>query len=244
MQKKFIDITMKHLMKNKSLNLVVSQFLFVFMTVSLISCTHIMHIITENQEAEESSDLVFDEELISEANPSPEKHEYIYCTPEDKKKGKNAIFGDINAPCGLSEIQPMNNRTLEIKRVFLGIERHPDGVEMPAGHHLLLLKEGDKILQEIKVETEYDPFWYEVVFVKIRKNVYWQDLNNDGHPEFAVLPRDTGNALYRPVNIYTLKNESFHFYGQGKYLWEAGEHVLLNCPKCWKYDLNECKKCT
>ena len=173
-----------------------------------------------------------------------EEYNYIYCTPEDKKRGKKAIFGDINAPCGLSKIQPTDNRTLEIKRVFLGIERHSDGVEMPAGHHLLLLKEGDKILQEIKVETEYDPFWYEVVFVKIRKNVYWQDLNNDGHPEFAVLPRDTGNALYRPVNIYTLKDESFHFYGQGKYLWEAGEHVLLNCPKCWKYDLDECKKCT
>ena len=192
-----------------------------------------------NQEVEESYDSASDEELISEANPK--EHDYIYCTPEDKKKGKKAIFGDINAPCGLSKIQPIDNRVLEIKRVFLGMEHHDDGARVPMGYHLLILKSGDRILQEMKVEKENDIFWYEVVFVKIRKHVYWQDLNNDGYSEFAVLPRDTGNALYRPVNIYTLKDKSFHFYGQGKYLWEAGEHVLLNCPKCWKYDLDECK---
>ena len=97
----------------------------------------------------------------------------------------------------------------------------------------------------MQVEKEgYDPFWREVVFVKIRKDVYWQDLNNDGYPEFAILKTDTGNAIYRPVDIYTLKKGSFHFYGQGKYVWHTGQHVLLNCPKCWKFDLDECKKCT
>ena len=97
----------------------------------------------------------------------------------------------------------------------------------------------------MKVEKEgYDPFWKEVVFVKIREGVYWQDLNNDGHLEFAVLPKDSGVALYRDVYIYTLKNKSFYFYGKGKYLWEAGGHVLLNCPNCWKHNLEECKKCT
>ncbi len=234
MQRKFISIIMKHLITNKSLKIEISQFLFVCITMSLLSCSHIDHNIIKNKK---------EKGLVSEANPLPEKHRYIYCTPEDRKKGKKAIFGDINAPCGLSKIQPIDNRILEIKRIVSRVEEVP-GANILLGHHLLILKSEDKVLQKIKVETEHDPFWYEVVFVKIRKNVYWHDLNNDGYLEFAILPRDTGNALYRTVNIYTLKDDSFHFYGEGKYLWEAGGHVLLNCPKCWKFDLDECKKCT
>ena len=236
MYRKFIGITMQHL-TNKYY--VVS----ICMTVFLISCSHIAYLVyDEGQILENSDDQMYVEEH-SETNSSQETPKYIYCTPEDRKKGIKAIFGDINAPCGLSRIQPLEDRVLEIKHVLLGIEES-DSARIPIGHHLLLLKFGNNILQEMKVEKEDDPFWHEVVFVKIRKNIYWQDLNNDGYPEFAVLSRDTGNALYRTVNIYTLKDKSFHFYGKGKYLWEAGEHVLLNCPKCWKFDLDECKKCT
>ena len=97
----------------------------------------------------------------------------------------------------------------------------------------------------MKVENEgYDPFWKNVRFVKIRKGVYWQDLNQDGYPEFAVLKTDTGNAAYRTVDIYTLKNESFHFYGNRRYVWTTGEYVMFNCPKCTRRNLEECKKCT
>ena len=63
--------------------------------------------------------------------------------------------------------------------------------DMLLGHHLLFLKNGDKVLQKVQVEREgYDPFWKEVVFVKIRKGVYWQDINNDGKLEFAILKHD------------------------------------------------------
>ena len=190
----------------------------------------------------------FDEKAYSEANPPPKKAKYeeIYCTPEDEKKGVKTTkitIDSLNVPCGLSKIQPIENRTLEIKRIFLGVERLPTG-DLLLGHHLLILKSGDKILQEVKVEKEDDPFWRDVVFVKIRENVYWQDLNNDGYPEFAILPTDMGNAIYRPAYIYTLKNKSFHFYGEGTYIWYTGQHVLLNCLECWECDLDKCEKCT
>ena len=25
----------------------------------------------------------------------------------------------------------------------------------------------------------------------------------------------------------------------GTYVWYTGQHVLLNCPKCWEYDLDK-----
>ena len=231
MYRRFIGITTQHL-TNKYI-------ISIFMAVFLMSCSHIAYVVHEEDQTSED----FGEHVYSEANPPQETPKYIYCTPEDRKKGIKAIFGDINAPCGLSKIKPIENRFLEVQRIVSGVES-VHGANILLGHHLLLLKSGNNVLQEMKVEEDDDPFWHEVVFVKIRKNVYWQDLNNDGYSEFAVLPRDTGNALYRTVNIYTLKDKSFHFYGKGKYLWEAGEHVLLNCPKCWKFDLDECKKCT
>ena len=235
MQTKFIDITMKHLTNN--------LILFIFITISFVSCSHIAHIAYNG---DYSSPQDSDEEYY-EASPSQRKKEYkkIYCTSEDKKKGIKTTIDYLHVACGLSKIQPINNRTLEIKTFFFGVEHFPDGSRLPIGHHLLILKSGDKVLQEMKVENEgYDPFWKEVVFVKIRKGVYWQDINNDGYPEFAVLKTDTGNAAYRTPDIYTLKNESFHFYGEGRYVWTTGEHVLFNCPDCTRRDPDECKKCT
>ncbi len=219
----------------------------VFITMNFISCRHITHSAynrdhTFSPDADEES-----YEVYSEANHPPSKEEYkkIYCTSEDEKRGIKATIDYLHVACGLSKIQPMDNRTLEIKRFFFGVKHYPDGARLPIGHHLLILRSGNKVLQEMKVENEgYDPFWKEVVFVKIRKGIYWKDLNNDGYPEFAVLKTDTGNAAYRSVEIYTLKDDSFHFYGEGMYVWTTGEHVLFNCPKCSRHNLDECKKCT
>ena len=238
MQKKSIDITMKHLASNFTI--------VIFMTMCFISCSHIAHMAyNEDHISSRDSDEEYPEEY-SEMNHPPRKEEYkkIYCTSKDEKKGVKTTIDYLHVACGLSKIQPIDNRTLEIKRIVSGIKKLTVG-DMLLGHHLLILKSGSKILQEMKVENEgYDPFWKEVRFVKIRKGVYWQDLNNDGHPEFAVLKTDTGNAAYRPADIYTLKNESFHFYGNGRYVWTTGEHVMFNCPKCTRRNLEECKKCT
>ncbi len=233
MQTKFIDITMKHLASKLTV--------VIFMTISFVSCSHIAHVVNKDHIPSQGSD-----EEYSEASPSQRKREYkkIYCTSEDEKKGIKTTIDYFHVACGLSKIQPIDNRTLEIKRIVLGVEKLTVG-DMLLGHHLLILKSGNKVLKKIQVEKEgYDPFWREVVFVKIRKGVYWQDLNNDGYPEFAVLKTDTGNAAYRSPDIYTLKNNSFYFYGKGRYVWTTGEHVLFNCPECTRRDPDECKKCT
>ena len=238
MQTKFINITMKHLASKLTV--------VIFMSISFVSCSHIAHIVNKDHIPSQDSDEEYFEKY-SEINPTPRKREYkkIYCTSEDEEKGIKTTIDYLHVACGLSKIQPINNRTLEIKTFFFGVEHFPDGSRLPIGHHLLILKSSDKVLQEMKVENEgYDPFWKEVVFVKIRKGVYWQDINNDGYPEFAVLKTDTGNAAYRTPEIYTLKNESFHFYGEGTYVWTTGEHVMFNCPKCTRHDPGECKKCT
>ena len=235
MQTRSINITMKHLANR--------LILFTFITISFVSCSYIAHIVNKDHIPSQDSDEDVYFEEYSEMNPPQREYKKIYCTSEDKKKGIKTTIDYLHVACGLSKIQPIDNKTLEIKRIVLGVERLRFS-NLLLGHHLLILKSGNKILKKIQVENEgYDPFWREVRFVKIRKGVYWQDLNNDGYPEFAVLKTDTGNAAYRPVDVYTLKNESFHFYGEGTYVWTTGEHVMFNCPKCSRHDPNECKKC-
>ena len=214
------------------------------MAVFLMSCSHIGYMVYEEDQTSEN----FDEYVYSEADPPPRKKNYkqIYCTLEDEKRGIKVTIDFLNVPCGLSKIQPKKDRTLEVKRIFSGVRTLPSGGQIQKGHHLLFLKAGDKVLQKIQVEKEgYDPFWKKVLFVKIRKGIYWQDLNNDGYPEFSVLKTDTGYSSHRTVDIYTLKDSSFHFYGHGVYVWTTGEHVLLNCPRdCGHHNHDECKKCT
>ena len=230
MQKRFIDFIMQHLINNK---------IWIFlMSVCLTSCNHLtFHGLSDSEDEE-----AYFEEYETE-HSSEEKYEQIYCTPEDERKGIKTNIDNLYVACGRSQIEPNEVQTLEIKKTVTHIRQLPSGGRIPEGYYLVLLKSGDKVLQELRVGEEGDPFWREVVFVKIRKGVYWQDLNNDGYVEFAVLRTDTGNAIYRRVEIYTLKEDAFHFYGIGKYIWHAGQHVLLNCPKCWKFDLDECKKC-
>ena len=228
--------------------------MMILMSITLSSCGHFLYYETQvtsersswkaSLSGKEDTETAADSCPYNTFNPSSKEKKYkkIYCTPEDEKKGKKEVIDYSHIACGLTTIQPTESKTLEIQRIFSGIERHR-GFNLQIGHHLLILKSDDKILQQIKVEKETDIFWYEVAFVKIRKGVYWADLNNDGYVEFAVLPRDTGNSEYRAAYLYTLKDNSFHFYERGVYIWPIGEHVMLNCPKCSRFDFDACKKC-
>ena len=239
MQEKFIGITMKPLMKMNKYGL---SFLI---AINLISCNHLSDMNDDKHRISiwDSNEDTNNEEMHF-SSQKEEKYEQIYCTPEDKKKEIKTNIDYLNVACGLPKIQPVDNKTLEIKQVFLGIEYRSDGGRSPIGHHLLILKSGDEVLQEIKVETEEDIFWKEVLFVKIREGVYWKDLNNDGYLEFAILKTDTGYSTHRTVDLYTLKNNSFHFYGHGIYVWTTGQHVLFNCPEeCHHHNPEACDKC-
>ena len=138
MQKKFIDITMKHL---------ASKFtVVIFMTMSFISCSHIAHIAyNEDYMSSQDSDEEYFEEY-SEMNSPPRKEEYkkIYCTSEDKKKEIKTTIDYLHIACGLSKIQPIDNRILKIKRFFFGVEHYPNGGRVPIGHHILILKSDNK----------------------------------------------------------------------------------------------------
>ena len=238
MQKRFIGFT--EVLKSKYSLMTFA----VFLVLSLMACSHIGFMQDyrdiENgfgEEQEFSYDAKYDE---SKESNDTSKYKRIYCTPEDKRRNKKTVIDYLHIVCGLAKIQPDKDKILEITHVIFGIDPENNA---RIGHHLLNLKSGNKILQKMKIEKETDPFWSEVVFVKIREGVYWKDLNSDGYVEFAILPKDTGKAVYRSAYIYTLKDNSFHFYGEGNYVWTTGEHVLLNCPNCWDYDLEAYKKC-
>ena len=237
MYRRFIDITIQHL---------INKCVAIFMTVALMSCSHITSMVYDEGDISENSEEEIYFEEYSEIYPPPKKKKYkqIYCTPEDEKKGIKATIDFLHVVCGRSKIKPVENRTLEIKRIVLGVEELPNS-NVLLGHHLLFLKDGDKVLQKMQVEKEgYDPFWREVVFVKIRKGVYWQDLNDDGKLEFAILKTDSGYSSHRTADLYTLESDSFKFYGHGTYVWTTGEHVLLNCPKdCRHNNHDACSKC-
>ena len=90
MQKKFIGTTMQHL---------VNKYAIIFMTFGLMSCSHIMHVVyDEDQNSEDSDEKVYVEEY-SEMNPPQKKYKEIYCTPEDEKKGallhKDRLLGKL-----------------------------------------------------------------------------------------------------------------------------------------------------
>ena len=236
MYRRFTGITMQHL---------INKYIVSVMTVVLMSCSHIEHIVYDGNDISESPEKeIYFEGYSKSPHSKKDKYKQIYCTPEDKKKGIKDTIDFLHVACGRSKIQPIKNRTLEIERIFLGAKQMPSG-DMLLGHHLLFLKDGDKVLQKIQVEKEsYDPFWREVVFVKIREDVYWQDLNDDGKLEFAVLKTDTGYSSHRTADIYTLEADTFQFYGHGVYVWTTGEHVLLNCPKdCGHNNHDACSQC-
>ena len=107
----------------------------------------------------------------------------------------------------------------------------------------LTLKNKQKIIwQEVYREFK-DLKWVYASIVPIRRGNYFSDLNGDGLNEIAILPWDFGMAIYRVVEIYTIKKDRFVKYGQGKYHFERGPNVLLGCPKCWKFNLDACKQC-
>lgn len=107
---------------------------------------------------------------------------------------------------------------------------------------LTLIKESKVVWQKIHREND-EPKWVYGNIVPLRNGKYFDDLNHDGQFEVAILPWDFGMAVYRGVEIYTVKDDGLVRYGKGKFNFEFGPYVLLGCPKCWKFDLDECSKC-
>ncbi len=58
-------------------------------------------------------------------------------------------------------------------------------------------------------------------FVKLSKNSYAKDLNNDGQKEVAIYPAVCGNSHKSLAYIYSVKEHELLPYGTGVYYWEA-----------------------
>ena len=110
MYRKFIGITILHL---------INKYMVGFMAVVLMSCHYITHIVYDRDDISEGSEEeIYFEEYSESYPPKKKKYKQIYCTPEDEKKGIKATIDFLHVACGRSKIQPVENRTLEIERVF------------------------------------------------------------------------------------------------------------------------------
>lgn len=106
----------------------------------------------------------------------------------------------------------------------------------------LILKNKRKTYDLTKIIKRWNEFY--VFFVKIRKNKYLADLNNDKRYEIAILPMLSGGGAHiLDAYIYTVMDDGLKYYGKGRFQWESGDHVKFGCPKCSRWDLKSCEAC-
>ena len=160
-----------------------------------------------------------------------------YCTKEDKQKSRFE-FGDIICP--RDELKHKSERVLKIDYVIT----HKDSDDpYEYGYPILNYFKGNSLVETIKLRKKDDAYSSEIPFVRIRKQQYFADLDNDGHDEFAIMLFHPGSNPYLPVRIFSLKKQ-ITFWGKGKIHFESDGHVLLNCPdECSKFDPQACDKC-
>ena len=109
-------------------------------------------------------------------------------------------------------------------------------------HSTLVFTRKGKSYDLTKIIKRWDEFF--IYFVKIRKNKYLADLNNDRRDEIAILPMlSGGRAHVLTAYIYTIMDDGLKLFGEGRFFWEFGSHVKFGCPRCWKYDLHLCDTC-
>ena len=106
----------------------------------------------------------------------------------------------------------------------------------------MAMERGGKTYDLTSIVKEWEGFY--IYFVKIRRDQYTADLNDDGKKEFALVPMlSGGGAIIVDAFLYTIKEQGVEPYGQGRFFWERGENVQLGCPNCWKFDMDKCKSC-
>lgn len=109
-------------------------------------------------------------------------------------------------------------------------------------HATLVLTRNGKSYDFTKLINKWDEF--HSYFVKIRKDKYLADLNNDNRDEIAILPMLSGGGAHvLDAYIYTIMDDELKYYGKGRFLWEIGDYVKFGCPKCSRWDLKSCETC-
>ena len=109
-------------------------------------------------------------------------------------------------------------------------------------HSTLVFTKKGKSYDLTKIIKRWDEFF--IYFVKIRKDKYLADLNNDKKYEIAILPMLSGGGAHiLDAYIYTVMDDGLKYYGKGRFQWESGDHVKFGCPKCSRLDLKSCEAC-
>lgn len=109
-------------------------------------------------------------------------------------------------------------------------------------HSTLVLTRKGKSYDLTKIIKRWDEF--HSYFVKIRKDKYLADLNNDKRDEIAILPMLSGGGAHvLDAYIYTVMDDGLKYYGKGRFFWEMGDHVKFGCRRCSRWDLKSCEFC-
>ena len=154
--------------------------------------------------------------------------------------GEAPIFyepGDI--PCARDYLRIDEDEHMEI-RFRVTDENATDRYDY--GYHELLRYRNGRVIETLGFRRASDLYWYEVHFVRIRRQEYLADLDGDGQLEFAVLPYDVAQALWRTARIYSLKDR-IEPWGEGSLPWALDTFVQLDCRMCSDLRPEECEKC-
>ncbi|MCK5074516.1 MAG: FG-GAP repeat protein [Bacteriovoracaceae bacterium] len=192
--------------------------LSLFVLIVSLACSSEMY----ESELEQKSDLKF-----------------TYCTEKDRQKDKKTIYGNGGIVCAKDLLKHESGDLLRIEYKTINVES-TDPYER--GYQVLRRYSKNKKIDEIRLRREEDACWMETPFVRIRKEKYFSDLDGDGYDEFAIFPFSSGSAIFGTVRIFSLRDKII-LWGEGRYLVEGDGNVLLNCPRCSKFNLDICKKC-
>lgn len=178
---------------------------------------------------------VDDPTFTSAENYNFNKKTKVRCTPDSE-----IIIHELgDTPCWKHFLQISQSESLKTHFVVTNKDSK-DPYEY--GYQELLRYKNEKIIEKIKLRRDDDAYWSKVPFVRIRKQTYLADLDNDGYPEFAIFPFSSGSAIWGTVRIFSLKDK-IEFWGEGRYQFEGDTFVQLGCMKCSKFNPDECKKC-
>lgn len=191
-------------------------FIFLFLVIFL-SCAH------EQDKADNVPDDYFT------------KTHYATCTPNSVPEKYK--IGDL--PCIRKEIIVNSKEKLVV--TFIITNKDSEDPYEYGYQELQRYKKGE-VVERIKLRREGEPYWSMAPFVRIRKQTYFADLDNDGYLEFAIFPFSPGSAIWGTVRIFSLK-EKIELWGEGRYQFEGDTSVQLGCMSCSKFNPEECKKC-
>jgi hypothetical protein len=111
---------------------------------------------------------------------SPNK---VFCTIRDEKINKFEEYERGDLPCLKYKLKISNSEYLAIE--FVTLDKNADDI-YDRGYQVLKGIRNNKIIEEIKLRNKEDAYWHDTPFLRIRKQKYFSDLDDDGYLEFAI----------------------------------------------------------